>query len=152
MLNHITIMGRLTRDPELRVTGSGISVANFSIANERDFSKETDFYDIVAWKQTANFVTKYFTKGRMIVVSGHLQNNNFTDKNGNKRQKVEIVADNCYFADGKRDEESGAFSGAAGQSYTQTSGNPTDFQYPYPGQEKQTNFALIEGDDGALPF
>lgn len=154
MLNHITIMGRLTRDPEMRITGSGTSVANFSIANERDFSKdkETDFYDIVAWRKTAEFVTKYFTKGRMIVVDGHLQTNSFTDKNGNNRTKVEIVADNCYFGDAKRDAEGGSYGGATAQNFEQNVGQPTDFSYPYPGQGQQSNFALIDGDDGALPF
>ena len=109
MLNHITIMGRLTRDPELRRTGSGIAVASFTVAVDRDFGgrdggeKETDFIDCVAWRQTGEFVSKYFTKGRMIVVSGRLQIRSWTDKDGNKRRTAEVVADNCYFGDSKRD-------------------------------------------------
>ena len=105
MLNHIVIMGRLTRDPELRQTGSGVSVANFSVAVDRDFSKgeekETDFIDCVAWRQTGEFVSKYFTKGRMIVVSGRLQIRSWTDNDGNKRRTAEVVTDNCYFGDSK---------------------------------------------------
>ena len=103
MLNHITIMGRLTRDPELRRTGSGIAVASFTVAVDRDFGgrdggeKETDFIDCVAWRHTGEFVSKYFTKGSMIVVSGRLQIRSWTDKDGNKRRTAEVVADNCYF-------------------------------------------------------
>ena len=113
MLNHITIMGRLTRDPELRRTGSGIAVASFTVAVDRDFGgrdggeKETDFIDCVAWRQTGEFVSKYFTKGRMIVVSGRLQIRSWTDKDGNKRRTAEVVADNVYFADSKRDSDGG---------------------------------------------
>ena len=105
MLNHIVIMGRLTRDPELRQIGSGVSVANFSVAVDRDFSKgeekETDFIDCVAWRHTGEFVSKYFTKGRMIVVSGRLQIRSWTDNDGNKRRTAEVVTDNCYFGDSK---------------------------------------------------
>lgn len=108
MLNHIVLMGRLTRDPELRRTGSGIAVASFSLAVDRDFGssanngeKETDFIDIVAWRNTAEFVSKYFTKGRMAVVSGRLQIRNWTDKEGNKRRSAEVIADNVYFGDSK---------------------------------------------------
>ena len=103
MLNHITIMGRLTRDPELRRTNGGIAVASFCVAVDRDYSgkdseeKETDFIDCVAWRQTGEFVSKYFTKGRVIVVSGRLQIRSWTDKDGNKRRSAEVVADNCYF-------------------------------------------------------
>ena len=98
MLNHIVLMGRLTRDPELRRTGSGVAVASFSLAVDRDYAaqgaeKETDFVDIVAWRNTAEFVSKYFTKGRMAVVSGRLQIRNWTDKEGNKRRSAEVVAD-----------------------------------------------------------
>ena len=114
MLNHITIMGRLTRDPELRRTGSGIAVASFSLAVDRDFSpkdggeRETDFIDCVAWRQTGEFVSKYFTKGRMAVVSGRLQIRSWTDKEGNKRRTAEVVADNVYFGDSKRDDQGGS--------------------------------------------
>ena len=109
MLNKIIIMGRLTIDPELRRTGSGTAVTSFSMACDRDFKsqsgdKETDFIDVVAWKNTAEFVSKYFTKGRMAVVEGRLQILDWTDKAGNKRTTAEVVADNVYFADSKRSE------------------------------------------------
>ena len=101
MLNHIVLMGRLTRDPELRRTGSGVAVASFTLAVDRDYAaqgaeKETDFVDIVAWRGTAEFVSKYFAKGRMAVVSGRLQIRNWQDKEGNKRRSAEVVADNVY--------------------------------------------------------
>ena len=108
MLNHITIMGRLTRDPELRRTGSGLAVASFCVAVERDYpsketgEKETDFIDCVAWRQTGEFVSKYFQKGSMAVVSGRLQIRKWTDKDGNKRNTAEVVAENVYFGESKR--------------------------------------------------
>ena len=109
MLNKIIIMGRLTRDPELRRTGSGTAVTSFSLACDRDFKsqsgdKETDFIEVVAWKNTAEFVSKYFSKGRMAVVDGRLQIRDWTDKAGNKRTTAEVVAENVYFADSKRSE------------------------------------------------
>ena len=109
MLNKIIIMGRLTRDPELRRTGSGTAVTSFSMACDRDFKsqsgdKETDFIEVVAWKNTAEFVSKYFTKGRMAVVEGRLQIRDWTDKAGSKRTTAEVIADNVYFADSKRSE------------------------------------------------
>ena len=109
MLNKIIIMGRLTIDPELRRTGSGTAVTSFSLACDRDFKsqsgeKETDFIEVVAWKNTAEFVSKYFGKGRMAVVEGRLQIRDWTDKAGNKRTTAEVVADNVYFADSKRSE------------------------------------------------
>lgn len=107
MLNKIVLMGRLTRDPELRTTSKDTKVASFSIAVDRDYSsgdtKETDFVDIVAWRSTAEFVSKYFSKGRMAVVSGRLQIRSWTDEDGNKRRSAEVVADNVYFGDSKRD-------------------------------------------------
>lgn len=111
MLNHIVIMGRLTHDPELRRTASSTPVTSFSLAVERDFknadgTKETDFIDVVAWRGTAEFAAKYFTKGRMAVVEGRLQMRDWTDKDGNKRRSAEVVADNIYFADSKRDDAS----------------------------------------------
>lgn len=111
MLNRIVIMGRLTRDPELRRTGSGVAVASFTLAVDRDFTgkdgeKETDFIDCVAWRQTGEFVSKYFTKGRMACVSGSLQLRDWTDKDGNKRRTAQVVADNVHFADSKRDNAS----------------------------------------------
>ena len=111
MLNHIPIMGRICNDIELRRTGSGVPVASFTVAVDRDFKnnggeKETDFIDCVAWRQTGEFVHKYFSKGRMAVVSGRLQIRSWTDKDGNKRKTAEIVADNVYFGDSKKDSDS----------------------------------------------
>ena len=109
MLNKIILMGRLTRDPELRRTQSGTAVASFTLAVDRDYKpqdgeRETDFIDIVAWRSTGEFVSKYFTKGRMAVVEGRLQVRDWTDKDGNKRRSTEVVADNVYFGDSKRPE------------------------------------------------
>ena len=109
MLNKIVLMGRLTRDPELRRTQSGTAVASFTLAVDRDYKpqdgeRETDFIDIVAWRGTGEFVSKYFTKGRMAVVEGRLQVRDWTDKDGNKRRSTEVVADNVYFGDSKRPE------------------------------------------------
>ena len=164
MLNHIVLMGRLTRDPELRRTGTGIAVASFSIAVDRDFGsketgeKETDFIDIVAWRNTAEFVSKYFTKGRMAVVSGRLQIRNWNDKDGNKRRSAEVVADNVYFGDSKRDSESGgsyasgsSYGGnnyAAGRSYSA----PAAPSYAAPASAPASDFAMLEDDDAQLPF
>lgn len=139
MLNRIVLMGRLTRDPELRRTGSGTAVSSFSIAVDRDFKgqsgeKETDFIDIVAWRNTAEFVSKHFTKGRMAVVEGRLQIRDWKDKEGNNRRSAEVVADNVYFGDSKRDGD------AVGGSYTG-------------GQTAQSGgFNEIDEDDGELPF
>ena len=111
-LNRIIVMGRLTKDPELRHTNSGVAVANFTLAVDRDFKdkttgeRETDFIDCVAWYQTGEFVHRYFTKGRMAVVDGRLQNRKWTDKEGNKRIAAEIVVDNVYFGDSKSDGQS----------------------------------------------
>lgn len=111
MLNHITIQGRLTKDPELRHTGSGTPVASFTIACDRDFKdqngeNQTDFVNVVAWRNTAEFVSKYFSKGSMIIASGRLQMRSYTDKNGNKRTDAEVVIDNGYFGDSKKSAES----------------------------------------------
>lgn len=141
MLNHITIMGRLTRDPELRRTGSGIPVASFTVACDRDFSgkdggeKEVDFIDCVAWRNTAEFVEKYFSKGRMAVVSGRLQIRAWTDKEGNKRRTAEIVADNVYFGDSKPGADT---SSAPVALYTETA--------------PANDFVMLDGDDVQLPF
>ena len=149
MLNHITIMGRLTRDPELRRTGSGIAVASFSLAVDRDYSprdggeRETDFIDCVAWRQTGEFVSKYFTKGRMAVVSGRLQIRNWTDKDGNKRRSAEVVADNVYFGDSRRDGES------TGSSYAAPA--PSFGGYSAPAAPA-SDFAMLDDDDAQLPF
>ena len=157
MLNHITIMGRLTRDPELRRTGSGIAVASFTVAVDRDFGgrdggeKETDFIDCVAWRQTGEFVSKYFTKGRMIVVSGRLQIRSWTDKDGNKRRTAEVVADNCYFGDSKRDGDSGSSYG--GNSFSNAYSASAGFGgYSAPASAPASDFAMLEDDDAQLPF
>ena len=153
MLNHIVLMGRLTRDPELRRTGSGIAVASFTLAVDRDFAaqgaeKETDFVDIVAWRNTAEFVSRYFTKGRMAIVSGRLQIRNWTDKDGNKRRSAEVVADNVYFGDSKRD---GA-SAPAGFDQTPSYAAPQPYQQPAPQAPAASGFSMLEDDDSELPF
>ena len=165
MLNHIVIMGRLTRDPELRRTGSGIAVASFTIAVDRDFSpkdggeKETDFIDCVAWRQTGEFVSKYFTKGRMIVVSGRLQIRSWTDKDGNKRRTAEVVADNCYFGDSKRDDNSGSYGGNTYGGSSYGNNNYGGYNAPAPSYggysapaAPASDFAMLEDDDAQLPF
>ena len=157
MLNHITIMGRLTRDPELRRTGSGIAVASFTVAVDRDFGgrdggeKETDFIDCVAWRQTGEFVSKYFTKGSMIVVSGRLQIRGWTDKDGNKRRSAEVVADNVYFGESKRSNEGSTYGGNAyGSSYAAPAA-PSFGGYSAPAAPA-SDFAMLEDDDAQLPF
>ena len=162
MLNHITIMGRLTRDPELRRTGSGTAVASFTVAVDRDFGgrdggeKETDFIDCVAWRQTGEFVSKYFTKGRMIVVSGRLQIRSWTDKDGNKRRTAEVVADNCYFGDSKRDSDGSSFGGntyggnSYGNAYSAPAGNYGG--YSAPAGAPASDFAMLDDDDAQMPF
>lgn len=147
MLNHIVIMGRLTRDPELRRTGSGIAVTNFSVAVDRDFKtengeKETDFIDCVAWRHTGEFVSKYLKKGSMAVISGRLQIRSWTDNDGNKRRTAEIVADNVYFGESKRDtNQSENYLGFV-KTTTPAAVSPT-----------AEDFALLNDDDDAqLPF
>ena len=164
MLNHITIMGRLTRAPELRRTGSGVAVASFTLAVDRDFGKnengekETDFIDCVAWRQTGELVSKYFTKGRMAVVSGRLQIRSWTDKDGNKRRSAEVVADNVYFGDSKRDAESGSSYGGntyGGNSYGSAYGAPAGSNYggyAAPASAPASDFAMLDDDDAQLPF
>ena len=167
MLNHITIMGRLTRDPELRRTGSGIAVTSFTVAVDRDFGgrdggeKETDFIDCVAWRQTGEFVSKYFTKGSMIVVSGRLQIRNWNDKDGNKRRSAEVVADNVYFGESKRSSDAGsAYGGSTGSSYGNYAPNnggynapaPSYGGYSAPASAPASDFAMLEDDDAQLPF
>lgn len=147
MLNHITLMGRLTRDPELRYTQSGTPVASFSLAVDRDFAskeggeKATDFIDIVAWRQTGEFVSKFFTKGSMAVVSGRLQMREWQDKEGNKRRSAEVVADNVYFGESKRS------GGSTDSGYHDTStsrSSDSDF--------KGSAFSELSDGDGDLPF
>ena len=150
MLNHIVIMGRLTRDPELRRTGSGVAVTSFTVAVDRDFGgkeggeRETDFIDCVAWRQTGEFVSKYFTKGRMAVVSGRLQIRNWTDKEGNKRRTAEVIADNVYFGDSKRDGEGAPAFGAAPAA-------PAFGGYSAPSSPA-SDFAMLDDGDATLPF
>lgn len=154
MLNHITIMGRLTRDPELRRTGSGVAVANFTIAVDRDFSgkdggeKETDFIDCVAWRQTGEFVSKYFTKGRMAVVSGRLQVRKWQNKDGENRYSTEVVAENVYFGDSKKDV-SDNYDGNTGNSY---GGNYGGYTAPANPATPASDFAMLDDDDAQLPF
>ena len=158
MLNHITIMGRLTRDPELRRTGSGAAVASFTIACDRDFApqgqeKETDFIDVVAWRQTGEFAAKYFTKGRMAIVSGRLQIRSWKDKDGNNRKTAEVVADSIYFGDSKPDGYN-----APAPGYSAPAGNygsaPVNSYGTYGGSyaAPASDFAMMNDDDGQLPF
>ena len=142
MLNRIVLMGRLTRDPELRHTQAGKAVASFTLAVDRDFSsndgkKETDFIEIVAWRNTAEFASKYFTKGRMVAVSGRLQIRDWTDKEGNKRRTAEVVADNAYFADSKKD------AAPSGESKLDS--------FSAYAEANLEDFTVVE-DDGELPF
>lgn len=156
MLNHIVIMGRLTRDPEVRATSSGITVCNFTVAVDQDFTgkdggeKETDFIDCVAWRKTAEFVTKYFTKGSMIVVSGRLQVRSWTDNDGNKRRTAEIVADNVYFGESKHKSD-------APKSYDSLQSGPglteTDAFLQKQGYPPMTvDYAMLTDPDAQLPF
>lgn len=157
MLNHIVLMGRLTRDPELRRTASGVAVASFTIAVDRDFSgkegeKETDFVDIVAWRQTGEFVSKYFSKGRMAVVEGRLQIRKWKNKDGENRYSTEVVADHVYFGDSKKEEtnsNSASNGGGYGGGY-----NAPNYQAPeYPGYPAPgSDFATLDDDDAQLPF
>ena len=155
MLNHIIVMGRLTRDPELRRTGSGIAVASFTLAVDRDFGKnengerETDFIDCVAWRQTGEFVSKYFTKGRMAVVSGRLQIRSWNDKDGNKRRTAEVVADNVYFGESKRSSEGGAYGG---NTYSAPAAPSYGGGYSAPAAAPASDFAMLDDDDAQLPF
>lgn len=141
MLNHIVIMGRLTKDPELRRTQSGLAVTSFTLAVERDFAgkdnseRETDFIDCVAWRQLGEFVSKYFAKGRMACVAGKLQIRIWTDKDGNKRRSAEVLAESVYFADSKNAADNGNRDAA------QTAAAPA-----------QNAFAQIDDDDEELPF
>lgn len=164
MLNRIILMGRLTRDPELRHTQTGTPVASFSLAVDRDFKdkqtgeKATDFIDIVAWRQTAEFVSRYFAKGRMAVVEGRLQLRDWTDKEGNKRRSAEVVADNVYFGDSKRDAEAaGVYTQPAG-GYAPPPAPPISGGYGggpsggYGAPAGGDQFAALAEDDGELPF
>ncbi len=168
MLNHITIMGRLTRDPELRSTQSGVSVASFTVAVDRDFGgrdggeKQTDFFDCSAWRQTGEFVSRYFRKGSMIVVSGRMQSRKGQDRDGNNRIYWEIVADNVYFGESRRDSESrgsydnrgpyeparGGYEGNRG-GYESSPRPASSAPAPAPAASA---FSELGDDDGELPF
>ena len=164
MLNKIFIMGRLTRDPELRHTQTGTAVATFSLAVDRDFKDKssgehaTDFINVVAWRQTGEFVSRYFTKGRMAVVEGRLQMRDWTDKDGNKRTTAEVVAENVYFGDSKRDGEGGGSysSGYTGGYNAAPMGGNSGYSAPAPSgygaPSGADQFAELSDDDGELPF
>lgn len=167
MLNKVVIMGRLTRDPELRRTGTGTAVTSFSIACDRDFKsqsgeRETDFIDIVAWRSTAEFVSKYFTKGRMAVVEGRLQIRDWTDKEGGKRRSAEIVAENVYFGDTRREGAEGGYSnnnsGYGNSGYGSDNGYSRDGGYGRDGAAAASagnggyDSVMPIENDGDLPF
>ena len=151
MLNKIILMGRLVKDPELRRTQSGTAVTSFRIAVDRDFksqdgSKQADFFDVVAWRNTAEFVSKYFTKGRMAVVEGRLQIRDWTDRDGGKRRSAEVIAENVYFGDSKRD--SAGDYGSAPAYGAPASG----YAAPAAPAGGHSDFAEIGEEDGELPF
>ena len=154
MLNHIVIMGRLTRDPEVRYTQSQLPVVSFTVAVDRDYSgrdggeRQTDFIDCVAWRQTAEFVNKYFKKGSTAVVSGRLQIRDWTDREGGKRRSTEIVVDNIYFGESKRDSSnSGSYNANSyGSQPTYSNDSASKDSAPTGG------FAELDDGDGELPF
>ena len=147
-MNQIVIMGRLTRDPELRHTPNGVAVASFSLAVDRGFApkdggeRQTDFIDVVAWRNTAEFVTKYFVKGQMAAVTGRLQIRDWTDKDGNKRRSAEVVADNIYFTESKKSREA-SFGPAEIKD---------DIGASYSTPVESSDFTELDMDDGDLPF
>ena len=163
MLNHIVIMGRLTRDPELRTTQSGVSVASFTVAVDRDFGgrdggeRQTDFIDCVAWRQTGEFVSKYFHKGSMIVVSGRLQSRKWQDRDGNNRTNWEINADNVYFGESRASASSngGSYS-RDDSSYSNNYSNSGSYGSYDSGRQQSapaaSAFAELDDGDGELPF
>ena len=163
MLNHITIMGRLTRDPELRTTQSGVSVASFTVAVDRDFGgrdggeRQTDFIDCVAWRQTGEFVSKYFHKGSMIVVSGRLQSRKWQDRDGNNRTSWEINADNVYFGESRASASSNGGSYSRDEGYSNSSYQNSGNYGSYDSGRQQSApaasaFAELDDGDGELPF
>ena len=160
-LNHICIMGRMTRDPELRRTGSGVAVANFTLAVDRDYNpkdggeKETDFIDCIAWRGTAEFVSKYFSRGQMAIVSGRLRIRNWTDKEGNKRRSAEVEADSVYFGDSKKSSEGNStyqpqnFSQASQGAFAETEALIAKYQSQ---GAQHSEYVMLEDDDPVLPF
>ena len=162
MLHHIVIMGRLTRDPELRTTQSGVSVTSFTVAVDRDFGgrdggeRQTDFIDCVAWRQTGEFVSKYFHKGSMIVVSGRLQSRKWQDRDGNNRTSWEVNADNVYFGESRASSGSGNYS-RDDNSYSNSSYSNSGNYGSYDGGRQNSApapsaFAELDDGDGELPF
>ena len=147
-MNQVVLMGRLTRDPELRHTGTGTAVASFTLAVDRGYAsrdsgeRQTDFIDIVAWRNTAEFVSKYFVKGQMAAVMGRLQIRDWTDKDGNKRRSAEVVADNIYFTESKKSREAAGFQAPARNDYD------SGYTAPVTGSD----FSELDEDDGDLPF
>ena len=158
MLNHIVIMGRLTRDPELRTTQSGVSVTSFTVAVDRDFGgrdggeKQTDFIDCVAWRQTGEFVSKYFHKGSMIVVSGRLQSRKWQDRDGNNRTSWEVSADNVYFGESRRREDENRDSYGGNYSANSYGGNSYESNRSASAPAQSNPFTELGDDDGELPF
>ncbi len=156
MLNKIFIMGRLARDPELRHTQTGTPVATFRLAVDRDFKdkatgeRSTDWIDVVAWSGRAEFVSRYFSKGRMAIVEGRLQMRDWTDKEGNKRTTAEVVADNIYFGDSKRDSDGGSYS-SFNQTPSYSAPPPAPSGFGAPSAEGD-QFAELTDNDGELPF
>lgn len=154
MLNKIFIMGRLARDPELRHTQSGTPVASFTLAVDRDFKdkntgeKVTDWIDVVAWRGTGEFVSRYFSKGRMAVVEGRLQIRDWTDRDGNKRRSAEVVADNVYFGDSKRESSVPPPT----ETYPSGGGYGQSGYGDYTGGYEDNQFRELEDNDGELPF
>ena len=147
-MNQIVIMGRLTRDPELRHTPNGVAVASFSLAVDRGYTpkdgseRQTDFIDVVAWRNTGEFVSKYFVKGQMAAVTGRLQIRDWTDKDGNKRKSAEVVADNIYFTESKKSREASIGSVEVKDDYSASYSTPVE----------SSDFAELDMDDGDLPF
>ena len=161
MLNFCVVMGRMARDPELRRTGSGVAVVSFTVAVDRDFNpkdggeKEVDFIDCVAWRGTAEFVSKYFFKGSMVIACGRLQIRNWTDKEGNKRRSAEVVADSVYFGDSKKSSEGNSLARPmTPQEIVEIQGFPETeaMLAKYSAPSEQNQFTMLEGEDLQLPF
>ena len=156
MINHAVIMGRLTNDPELRTTQSGVSVTSFTVAVERSFrsggERQTDFINCVAWRNTADFVSNYFHKGQMIAVEGSIQTRSYEDNNGNKRYVVEIVASNVSFC-GSKNENAGAAAAPAQETAPAASYQSTDAgSFSVLPDDESQGFPFNEEDDNNLPF
>ena len=162
MLNRITLHGRLTRDPELRTTQSGVSVASFTVAVDRDFTDQSgergvDFIDCVAWRQGAEFVSRYFRKGQLIVVDGRLQSRKWEDRDGNRRTSWEVLTDHTYFGESKREDRNDSYGGyqappsSSGNAYAPPPSSYSNAASSEPQYQQQT-FRDLPDDDGELPF